>query len=502
MEKPSMHETQSMEIGLLVILITDHENAYNTALKLINADYRFSIACGKEVSEACYEYISLTRCAPGLDQLLSILGWGPGNPHEIFTKEIRLNSTSGYFQPSYHLERLDRHLRLYELDMKWHELGEAIEQRDADQADQILNQLSAGTANQINPLDLQNPEVLFDFLREDEPAERFHQPIRVLEDMHIHPKRGQVLSIAAGPHQGKSTYLVETVRVNLPARRIAFFSLEPGDQPEVKLMMNQFSLTKRDRKMVRIPHLSRDSGGMVRVSHTEREFDSVKNQRCNLVAQVRERWQNLKLYKIAPGTLTLEKVKQIVVQLDRGGFKVDMIVIDYLDKMKVSKDADHYRLEIIRLCREFSALCAELNVAGVTASQLNKEGSAKKMASMMDQDESIGKAQIGDMIQIFGRLPDERKALIGRISVDKGRGEQSGIRVVLAQQYEIGQFCLDAMVIGSDDDVHVEGSDETKEMQIVTLLDEGMLSMDSIAQRTETVRAYVLQVSRRFCSAE
>jgi hypothetical protein len=217
---------------------------------------------------------------------------------------------------------------------------------------------------------------------------------------------------------------------------------------------------------------------------------------------VRERWQNLKLYKIAPGTLTLEKVKQIVVQLDRGGFKVDMIVIDYLDKMKVSKDADHYRLEIIRLCREFSALCAELNVAGVTASQLNKEGSAKKMASMMDQDESIGKAQIGDMIQIFGRLPDERKALIGRISVDKGRGEQSGIRVVLAQQYEIGQFCLDAMVIGRDDDVHVEGSDETKEMQIVTLLNEGMLSMDSIAQRTETVRAYVLQVSRRFCSAE
>lgn len=502
---PKLIPAVSMEIGLLVILINDRERALDTALKLSNIGYKFSVAGGKEIAEACFDFLVNTNEPPGIDQVESVLNVGSGTTavHHLL-KDIRAHITGGYFQPDFYLDQLPVHLRLFELNDKFRDLGEAIETRDADKADEILNELRKGTASQIEPMDLNDPAVLFDFLREDEPTERFHQPIPVLEEMHIHPKRGKVLSMAAAAHKGKSTYLTETVRLNLPTRKIVFISLEPGDEPEVKLMMNMFSLTKRDRKMVSVPHLSRTDEGEISVTFTEREFDSVKTNRHYLLEQVRTRWQNLRMYKIPPGTLTMERVKQIVVQLGYTGFKADMVVIDYIDKMRVSKNADHYRLEIMRIQREFSALCAECNMAGVTASQLNKEGAGKRWATMFDQDESSSKAMIGDMIMIYSQDEEEKRNKIARISVDKGRGESSGMRCVIAQNYEIGQFCTDALLLEGDQKIQLGGAAgdlPSKAETVLNLLNERRWSIDTIVEMAQSTRSYVLQISRRLCAS-
>lgn len=109
------------------------------------------------------------------------------------------------------------------------------------------------------------------------------------------------------------------------------------------------------------------------------------------------------------------------------GFRPDIIIIDYADKMRSTRQYEQIRLEHTLIYEELRVLAAEMNVPVLTAAQSNKEGAGQDVIDMTSMSESYGKAQTSDIIISISRRTHEKSTGIGRIYIAKNRAGRDGI---------------------------------------------------------------------------
>ncbi|ENO3913743.1 hypothetical protein ACBF42_005399, partial [Escherichia coli] len=80
------------------------------------------------------------------------------------------------------------------------------------------------------------------------------------------------------------------------------------------------------------------------------------------------------------------------------GMVPDMVVVDYADLMRASYDLRDDRANIRSIYTDLRALYDKHNVAGITASQTNREGGASEVATMMHAADNIEKVRIADLV--------------------------------------------------------------------------------------------------------
>jgi hypothetical protein len=84
--------------------------------------------------------------------------------------------------------------------------------------------------------------------------------------------------------------------------------------------------------------------------------------------------------------------------------------------------------------------------------------------------EDITKVQTADVVMTYSASSDERKQGLGRLLLEHARGMEDKLYCMIAQNYAMGQFCVDAFEIKS---VAMEGDLERK-----LGLDKGAMSKD------------------------
>ena len=126
-------------------------------------------------------------------------------------------------------------------------------------------------------------------------------------------------------------------------------------------------------------------------------------------------------------TASIYTLKSHIERLDLKGFKPDIVIIDYADIMRSSRQFDSLRHELKLVYEELRGMAMELGVPIWTASQSNKDGANSEVIDMTNMSEAYGKAMICDVIVSVSRRPHEKAGGWGRLYIAKNRAGRDGL---------------------------------------------------------------------------
>lgn len=195
-----------------------------------------------------------------------------------------------------------------------------------------------------------------------------------------------LIIVAARPSMGKTTFAMNLVENAMLAEKkpVLVFSLE---MPSEQIMMRMLaSLSRVDQTKIRTAQL--DDEDWARISNT--------------MAMLKD---NDNLFIDDSSGLTPMDVRSRARKLARERGGISMIMVDYLQLMRVPSLSDNRTLEIAEISRSLKALAKELEVPVVALSQLNRtlEQRADKRPVNSDLRESGSIEQDADLIMFIYR---------------------------------------------------------------------------------------------------
>ena len=127
------------------------------------------------------------------------------------------------------------------------------------------------------------------------------------------------------------------------------------------------------------------------------------------------------------GSASVMTLRNHIEKLSMKGFVPSVILIDYADIMRSTRQYDSLRHELKLIYEELRNLAGELNVPVWTASQSNKEGSEKEVVGLTNMGESYAKAQVADVVLTLSRKETEKSTGMARLFVAKNRAGRDGL---------------------------------------------------------------------------
>ena len=199
-------------------------------------------------------------------------------------------------------------------------------------------------------------------------------------------QRSDLIIVAARPSMGKTTFAMNLCEnaAMLHEKPVLIFSLE---MPSEQIMMRMLaSLSRVDQTRIRTGQL--DDEDWARISGTMGILLEKKN-----------------IFIDDSSGLTPTEVRSRARRIYRENDGLSMIMIDYLQLMRVPSLTDNRTLEIAEISRSLKALAKELNVPVVALSQLNRslEQRADKRPVNSDLRESGSIEQDADLIMFIYR---------------------------------------------------------------------------------------------------
>ena len=134
----------------------------------------------------------------------------------------------------------------------------------------------------------------------------------------------------------------------------------------------------------------------------------------------------LRLKKFSSDGTTIPVIRQYIRKLIAGGFKPDLVLLDYIDCVEPSKKFDDVNAGEGSVMRQFEAMLAELDMAGWTAIQGNRSSIKSEVVEADQMVGSIKKAQIAHFVLSVAKTLEQKKDNTATIAILKSRFGQSG----------------------------------------------------------------------------
>lgn len=126
-------------------------------------------------------------------------------------------------------------------------------------------------------------------------------------------------------------------------------------------------------------------------------------------------------------TATIYTLRSHIERLDLKGFRPGLIIIDYADIMRSTRQYDSLRHELKLIYEELRGFSSEKGVPIWTASQSNKEGATSDVVDLGNMSEAYGKAAVADVVIGISRKAHEKAEGFGRLFIAKNRAGRDGI---------------------------------------------------------------------------
>jgi len=160
--------------------------------------------------------------------------------------------------------------------------------------------------------------------------------------------------------------------------------------------------------------------------------DMESNQVIDRKDEVMAKYKDMKLGRLIikefpTNTASIYTVRSHIERLDVKGFRPDLIVIDYADIMRSTRQFDSLRHELKLVYEELRGFASEKGIPIWTASQSNKEGSSADVVDLSNMSEAYGKAMVADVVLSISRKSHEKATGWGRLFVAKNRAGRDGL---------------------------------------------------------------------------
>lgn len=153
------------------------------------------------------------------------------------------------------------------------------------------------------------------------------------------------------------------------------------------------------------------------IDNKDRVLESYKSQQLG----------RLIIKEFATNTATIHTLRSHVERLAVKGFRPDVLLIDYADIMRSTRQYDSLRHELKLIYQELRAYASELGLPLWTASQSNKEGSQSDIVDLGNMSEAYGKAMEADVVLSISRKSFEKATGWGRLYIAKNRAGRDGL---------------------------------------------------------------------------
>ena len=287
--------------------------------------------------------------------------------------------------------------------------------------------------------------------------------IKPLDDAQLGPARGELSLMIAPPKRGKTWSLIHIGKQALLRRlNVVHITLEISERLIVQRYLQSLFSIQRSKAQVNLTRLRLDSLGRVELLEREiarnvpafrddgaRKLLSSKLQRFNAK-------DRLVVKAFPTGGLTIPELRNYLDLLERAlHFIPDVLIIDYPDLMKLG--TDNYRLELGAIFKDLRGIAVERNLICVAATQSNRTGSTAKLLTDAHTAEDYSKIATADTVLTYSQTSTERELGLARIYASNTRvGEDDRFVTLITQAYRIGQFALDAALLPSAYDTHLD----------------------------------------------
>lgn len=136
----------------------------------------------------------------------------------------------------------------------------------------------------------------------------------------------------------------------------------------------------------------------------------------------------LKLLKLPSSDVTISDIKSRIKKMMSEGFKVDMLVIDYIDCISPEKspNGEEWKGEGT-IMRKLEAMTGEFEIAVWTATQGNRGSIASEVVGTDQMGGSIKKAQIAHVILTLGKTMEQKELNLATLALAKSRIGRDGV---------------------------------------------------------------------------
>jgi len=166
------------------------------------------------------------------------------------------------------------------------------------------------------------------------------------------------------------------------------------------------------------------------------------------------------------GTATVQTLRSHIEKLSLKGFIPDLLVIDYADIMRSSRQYESMRHELKKVYEDLRNLAMEKNIPIWTASQSNRDSASSDIVGLENMSESYGKAQVADVVVSISRKPAEKASGLGRLYIAKNRAGRDGILFPIKLNTAMSMFS----VIENADEMTLEEAKDKNETDIKKVL--------------------------------
>jgi len=136
---------------------------------------------------------------------------------------------------------------------------------------------------------------------------------------------------------------------------------------------------------------------------------------------------NLIIKEYPTGTASILTIKNHLDKLLLRDFKPALIVIDYADIMRSTRQFDSMRHELKLIYEELRNLAMELKIPVWTASQANRDSANSDIVGLENMAEAYSKAMVADLVVSISRKATEKASGAGRLFVAKNRAGRDGL---------------------------------------------------------------------------
>jgi hypothetical protein len=189
--------------------------------------------------------------------------------------------------------------------------------------------------------------------------------------------------------------------------------------------------------------------------------DVIENREKVLESYKNENYGKLMIKYFPTSFPTVNTLRAHVEKLKLKGFYPDVILVDYADIMRSTRQFDSLRHELKLVYEELRGLAGELGLPLWTASQSNKEGADSEVIDLTNMSEAYGKAFIADCVVTISRRSIEKATGKGRLFVAKNRFGTDGILFQIGIDTGTSTF-----TITSDQEIPKSSSPAEEEMNL------------------------------------
>lgn len=148
------------------------------------------------------------------------------------------------------------------------------------------------------------------------------------------------------------------------------------------------------------------------------------------------------------GTMRVSDLRRYLEKMKGQGVIYDLVIVDYADLMAPERVTDNSIENSKSVYVALRGLAMQENIAVLTATQTNREGAKKAVATMTDIAEDFNKVRIADIIISINKTEEERALKQCRLYFAACRNQAAGFSIRIAQDIDRMKFISE--VIGPE----------------------------------------------------